>query len=167
MPKSTLLIALALVATFVLAQSSTRKKASPARPNTTAPTKVTGDSTKTPSGLEYWDIKLGTGPTAEKGQTVKVHYTGWLTTGKKFDSSVDSGRPFSFTLGAGEVIKGWDEGVPQMTLGEKAKLTITPYHPPRTPFITTSSFNPSFPSTLSVPFPYSHSSAFSLIFSFA
>ena len=124
MPKSTLLIALALVATFVLAQSSTRKKASPARQNTAAPTKVTGDATKTPSGLEYWDIKLGTGPTAEKGQTVKVHYTGWLTTGKKFDSSVDSGRPFSFTLGAGEVIKGWDEGVSGMKVGGKRQLKI-------------------------------------------
>jgi FKBP-type peptidyl-prolyl cis-trans isomerase len=124
MPKSTLLIALALVATFVLAQSSTRKKASPARPNTTAPTKVTGEPTKTPSGLEYWDIKLGTGPIAEKGQTVKVHYTGWLTTGKKFDSSVDSGRPFSFTLGAGEVIKGWDEGVAGMKVGGKRQLKI-------------------------------------------
>ena len=124
MPKSTLLIALALVATFVLAQSSTRKKASPARPNTTAPTKVTGDSTKTPSGLEYWDIKLGTGPTAEKGQIAKVHYTGWLTTGKKFDSSVDRRSPFSFTLGAGEVIKGWDEGVAGMKVGGMRKLTI-------------------------------------------
>ena len=121
--QGTLLIALALVATFVLAQSSTRKKASPARPNT-APTKVAGDSTKTPSGLEYWDIKPGTGPTAEKGQPVKVHYTGWLTTGKKFDSSVDSGKPFSFTLGAGEVIKGWDEGVAGMKVGGKRQLKI-------------------------------------------
>ena len=124
MPKSTLVIALALVATFVLAQSSARKKTSSARPNTTAPTKVTGEPTKTPSGLEYWDIKLGTGPTAEKGQTVKVHYTGWLTTGKKFDSSVDSARPFSFTLGAGEVIKGWDEGVAGMKVGGKRQLKI-------------------------------------------
>ena len=125
MLKSTLLIALVLVATFVLAQSTARKKAAPAaRPNTTAPTKVTGDSTKTPSGLEYWDIKLGTGPTAEKGQPVKVHYTGWLTTGKKFDSSVDSGKPFSFTLGAGEVIKGWDEGVAGMKVGGKRQLKI-------------------------------------------
>jgi len=125
MLKSTLLIALALLATFVLAQSTARKKAAPAaRPNTTAPTKVTGDSTKTPTGLEYWDIKLGTGPTAEKGQSVKVNYTGWLTTGKKFDSSVDSRRPFSFTLGAGEVIKGWDEGVAGMKVGGKRQLKI-------------------------------------------
>ena len=125
MLKSTLLIALALLATLVLAQSTARKKAAPAaRPNTTAPTKVTGDSTKTPTGLEYWDIKLGTGPTAEKGQSVKVNYTGWLTTGKKFDSSVDSRRPFSFTLGAGEVIKGWDEGVAGMKVGGKRQLKI-------------------------------------------
>jgi FKBP-type peptidyl-prolyl cis-trans isomerase len=125
MPKSTLVIALALVATFVVAQSSTRKRVSPMHPNTTAPTKVTGEPTKTPSGLEYWDIKLGTGPIAEKGQSVKVHYTGWLTTGKKFDSSVDSGRPFSFTLGAGEVIKGWDEGVAGMKVGGKRQLKIS------------------------------------------
>jgi FKBP-type peptidyl-prolyl cis-trans isomerase len=124
MPKTTLAIALVLVATFVLAQSSAKKKAAPARPNTAAPTKVNGEPTKTPSGLEYWDIKLGTGPTAEKGQTVKVHYTGWLTTGKKFDSSVDSRRPFSFSLGAGEVIKGWDEGVAGMKVGGKRQLKI-------------------------------------------
>src|SRR5256885_4926807 len=124
MPKSALLIALALVATFVVAQSSTRKKAQRPHQTTAATTKVTGDSTKTPSGLEYWDIKLVTAPTAEKGQAVKVHYTGWLTTGKKFDSSVDSGRPFSFTLGAGEVIKGWDEGVAGMKVGGKRQLKI-------------------------------------------
>jgi len=113
MMKYTLLVAIvALAAMPVLAQSKTTKKASSAaHPNTTAPTKVTGEPKKTPSGLEYWDIKVGTGPTAEKGHMVTVNYTGWLTNGKKFDSSVDAGKPFDFTLGAGAVIKGWDEGV--------------------------------------------------------
>src|SRR6266496_3180599 len=81
--------------------TTTKKPATAARPNTNAPTKVTGEGTKTPDGLQYWDIKPGTGATALRGQKVTVHYTGWLTTGKKFDSSVDGGKPFSFTLGEG------------------------------------------------------------------
>jgi len=96
------------------------------KPNTSAPTKVNGPGTKTADGLEYWDIKVGTGATAQSGQTVKVHYTGWLTNGKKFDSSVDHGQPFSFRLGTGEVIKGWDEGVAGMKVGGKRQLRIPP-----------------------------------------
>jgi len=69
---------------------------------------------------------VGTGATASTGQKVKVHYTGWLLSGKKFDSSVDAGRPFSFTLGAREVIKGWDEGVAGMKVGGKRQLRIPP-----------------------------------------
>jgi FKBP-type peptidyl-prolyl cis-trans isomerase FkpA len=80
----------------------------------------------TPSGLKHMDLVVGTGPEAQKGQTVAVHYTGWLTDGKKFDSSVDRGQPFSFALGAGRVIKGWDEGVAGMKVGGKRKLTIPP-----------------------------------------
>jgi len=80
----------------------------------------------TPSGLKYVDLVVGTGPEAQKGQTVIVHYTGWLTDGKKFDSSVDRGQPFSFPLGAGRVIKGWDEGVAGMKVGGKRKLMIPP-----------------------------------------
>ena len=94
--------------------------------NTNVPTKVTGKPTTTTSGLQYWDLKVGTGPTAQKDQMVKVHYTGWLTTGKKFDSSVDRGEPFTFTLGAGQVIKGWDEGVAGMKVGGKRQLRIPP-----------------------------------------
>jgi len=80
----------------------------------------------TPSGLKYVDLVVGTGAEAQKGQTVAVHYTGWLTDGKKFDSSVDRGQPFSFALGAGRVIKGWDEGVAGMKVGGKRKLMIPP-----------------------------------------
>ena len=78
----------------------------------------------TDSGLKYSDLKVGTGDTAKKGDTVEVHYTGWLKNGKKFDSSLDRGKPFSFQLGAGRVIKGWDEGVAGMKVGGKRKLII-------------------------------------------
>jgi len=78
----------------------------------------------TPSGLKYVDQVVGTGEVAVAGKTVNVHYTGWLENGKKFDSSVDRGQPFSFPLGAGRVIKGWDEGVQGMKIGGKRKLTI-------------------------------------------
>ncbi|MEK7532504.1 MAG: FKBP-type peptidyl-prolyl cis-trans isomerase [Patescibacteria group bacterium] len=72
------------------------------------------------------DIKVGEGVEAKAGDTVSVHYTGWLTDGTKFDSSVDRGEPFEFNLGAGEVIKGWDQGVAGMKVGGKRKLTIPP-----------------------------------------
>jgi FKBP-type peptidyl-prolyl cis-trans isomerase len=90
------------------------------------PPKVEGKPVKTASGLEYWDIKQGTGATAKPGDTVKVHYTGWLENGKKFDSSVDRGEPFEFPLGAHRVIKGWDEGVAGMKVGGKRRLKIPP-----------------------------------------
>ena len=115
---------LVLSAAVLLAQSAQTPAA--ARPNTNAPTKVTGDSVKTASGLQYWDITIGTGEVAKEGSHVKVHYTGWLTTGKKFDSSVDAHRPFEFTVGKGEVIKGWDEGVTGMKVGGKRQLRIPP-----------------------------------------
>jgi FKBP-type peptidyl-prolyl cis-trans isomerase len=118
--------AVALAALVVLAQTSTHKPVQAVRPNTNAPTKVTGDGVKTESGLQYWDIKLGLGPIAKAGDHVKVHYTGWLTTGKKFDSSVDANSPYEFTLGEGNVIKGWDEGVAGMKVGGKRQLRIPP-----------------------------------------
>ncbi|WP_124951619.1 FKBP-type peptidyl-prolyl cis-trans isomerase [Sulfuriferula thiophila] len=80
----------------------------------------------TASGLIYEDTIEGTGATAAAGQTVTVHYTGWLTNGTKFDSSKDRNQPFNFHLGAGEVIRGWDEGVAGMKVGGTRKLTIPP-----------------------------------------
>src|SRR3981081_1371948 len=83
-------------------------------------------TTTTASGLKYEDIKQGDGAVATAGKTVSVHYTGWLTDGKKFDSSKDRGQPFEFPLGGGRVIKGWDEGVEGMKVGGTRKLTIPP-----------------------------------------
>lgn len=80
----------------------------------------------TPSGLGYVVDQPGTGATAQAGQTVSVHYTGWLTDGKKFDSSRDRGEPLEFALGKGEVIQGWDEGVAGMKIGEKRTLVVPP-----------------------------------------
>ena len=105
--------------------TGTAVKKPSARPNPNVPTKVTGPGTTTASGLQYWDVKVGTGAVASAGQTVKVHYTGWLTNGKKFDSSV-GGQPFTFPLGGGQVIKGWDEGVAGMKVRGKRQLKIPP-----------------------------------------
>jgi FKBP-type peptidyl-prolyl cis-trans isomerase len=81
---------------------------------------------KTPSGLEYTETFAGTGDQAVAGKTVSVHYTGKLTNGKVFDSSLTRGQPIEFVLGAGRVIKGWDEGIALMKVGGKATLTIPP-----------------------------------------
>lgn len=78
------------------------------------------------SGLKYTDIEEGEGPAAVSGREVTVHYTGTFPDGKKFDSSVDRDEPFSFRLGAGHVIQGWDEGVAGMRIGGKRKLIIPP-----------------------------------------
>jgi len=81
------------VAGSLVAQTPTHKPIQVVRPNTNAPSKVTGEGIKTESGLQYWEIKEGLGTPAKAGDNVKVHYTGWLTTGKKFDSSVGTNRP--------------------------------------------------------------------------
>jgi FKBP-type peptidyl-prolyl cis-trans isomerase FkpA len=84
-----------------------------------------GKSTTTATGLKYEDLKVGDGDEAKAGDTVSVHYTGWLASnGSKFDSSLDRNEPFEFELGAGKVIKGWDEGVAGMKVGGKRKLKI-------------------------------------------
>jgi len=80
----------------------------------------------TKSGLKYVELKEGTGDEAKAGQTVEVHYTGWLKDGTKFDSSKDRNKPFEFKLGAGKVIKGWDEGVAGMKVGGTRKLIVPP-----------------------------------------
>ena len=82
--------------------------------------------TTTSSGLVYEDISAGSGAAAGLGQTVSVHYTGWLTDGTKFDSSKDRNEPFEFPLGAGYVIRGWDEGVQGMQVGGVRRLRIPP-----------------------------------------
>jgi len=105
-------VAFVLVAMTALAQTG-------------GPTKVTGKPKTTASGVQYWDITPGTGATAVSGKKVTVNYTGWLTTGKKFDSSVGK-RPFQFKLGAGDVIQGWDDGVAGMKVGGKRQLRIPP-----------------------------------------
>jgi peptidylprolyl isomerase len=93
-------------------------------------TAATSQVTEMPDGLKYTDEKIGDGATAASGEQVTVHYTGWLDNdgakGKKFDSSLDRGQPFSFTLGAQQVIAGWDEGVAGMKVGGKRTLIIPP-----------------------------------------
>jgi peptidylprolyl isomerase len=87
----------------------------------------TEDTMKTASGLEYIEVEAGTGAQAEAGKTVGVHYTGKFQDGKVFDSSVTRGEPITFPLGAGRVIKGWDEGIALMKVGGKAQLVIPPH----------------------------------------
>jgi FKBP-type peptidyl-prolyl cis-trans isomerase len=120
MLKLTLIIAIVvLAAAAVFAQTGAKKT------DNSAPTKVTGDGTKTADGLQYWDLKVGNGATATAGQSASVHYTGWLTSGKKFDSSVDRGEPFTVEpLGSAPVIKGWNEGIIGMKVGGKRQLRI-------------------------------------------
>ena len=85
-----------------------------------------GDQVTTDSGLKYEVLASGSGQAAQNGDTAVVHYTGWLTDGTKFDSSVDRGSPFEFGVGQGNVIRGWDEGVALMKVGDKWKFTIPP-----------------------------------------
>ncbi|HEY7096334.1 MAG TPA: FKBP-type peptidyl-prolyl cis-trans isomerase [Terriglobales bacterium] len=119
MQKTMFLIAmLALMSIAMVAQKKDTAGSS------SGPTKVTGDGTKLPDGLQYWDIKEGTGKVAEKGKTAVVNYTGWLTDGKKFDSSIGRG-PFEVeNLGNAPVIKGWNEGIVGMKVGGKRQLRI-------------------------------------------
>ena len=132
----TLVASLGLIVTLAAACSSEDEGANPTptargtqAPGTQAaggPPAVSGEPTTTASGLQFIDIKVGTGNSPQKGQTVTVHYTGWLADGTKFDSSVDHGQPLSFVIGTGQVIKGWDEGVASMKVGGKRRLIIPP-----------------------------------------
>ena len=121
----TLALGLAVILAAPLAAQDTKP--------TTAPQTEKKDESKmhrTPSGLQYEDTKVGTGATPQKGQTCVMHYTGWLwennAKGKKFDSSLDRGKPFEFKLGQGQVIRGWDEGIATMKVGGKRTLIIPP-----------------------------------------
>ena len=90
------------------------------------PPAVSGEPTVTTSGLQFIDVKVGTGASPQTGQTVEVNYTGWLADGTKFDSSLDKGQTFSFVIGIGKVIPGWDEGVASMKVGGQRRLIIPP-----------------------------------------
>jgi FKBP-type peptidyl-prolyl cis-trans isomerase FkpA len=90
------------------------------------PPQVQGTPVPTPSGLQYIEVAPGSGAEARAGQQVTVHYTGWLTNGTEFDSSRGRNRPFAFQLGAGNVIRGWDEGVAGMRVGGQRRLIIPP-----------------------------------------
>ena len=122
--RSILLTAMAIAVSFSLVASAGARAADPRQTDKDESKKMK----KTESGLEYRDVKEGSGEAPKTGQTCVVHYTGWLwengAKGKKFDSSVDRGTPFSFHVGEGEVIKGWDEGVSTMKVGGKRELLI-------------------------------------------
>lgn len=116
-----LLIALVLLAAVTYVIYSATKQP------TEGPPRVSGDFQTTASGLQYLDIETGTGTQADPLDWVSVHYTGWLqSNGQKFDSSVDSNKPFNFTLGTGMVIPGWEEGVAGMKVGGKRRLIVPP-----------------------------------------
>jgi peptidylprolyl isomerase len=135
-----LLVSIALVASLVLIVACGGKEekkttaptgtpaATPAQTPQTGggPPPVSAQATVTASGLKIIEIKVGTGAEAQKGQTVSVHYTGWLADGTKFDSSLDRGEPLSFTLGVGQMIPGFDEGVLGMKVGGERRLIIPP-----------------------------------------
>lgn len=114
---------IAFVLLAALTFASCTKKSNEATESTTTAQPTSGGDVKE---LKMEEMKAGSGKEAKSGTKVSVHYTGWLTNGKKFDSSVDRGEPFEFQLGAGQVIQGWDQGVAGMKVGGKRKLTIPP-----------------------------------------
>jgi FKBP-type peptidyl-prolyl cis-trans isomerase len=112
-PRTRLILAAALVFSSVMG-------------TTADPSEKASGVVTTQSGLQYVDLVVGTGRQAELGDTARVHYTGWLADGTKFDSSRDRNEPFSFRIGAGRVIKGWEEGIGGMKVSGKRKLIIPP-----------------------------------------
>ena len=131
-PRAALALAATLLAVpLTLPSPSSALAAAAAAGKATAPKKGGAKAkepkmTKTKSGLQFADLTPGAGASPAPGKLVRVHYTGWLNDGTKFDSSLDRGRPFDFTIGRGQVIQGWDEGVMTMKVGGKRKLVIPP-----------------------------------------
>lgn len=128
MKQRNLIISL-LVGSILVAGSACTKKEAEQNANNTgtqAQQMAAQPNNAVPSNLKIEELKAGTGTEAVAGKMVTVHYTGWLTDGKKFDSSLDRKDPFKFMLGAGQVIQGWDKGVQGMKIGGKRKLTIPP-----------------------------------------
>ncbi|MEN9722694.1 MAG: hypothetical protein RJB38_680 [Pseudomonadota bacterium] len=124
---SALILAATLsAASLVACTKKSAETAAPTENTATSATATAPEANKADADLKMENLKDGTGAEAVAGKQVSVHYTGTLTDGKKFDSSVDRGQPFKFTLGAGQVIRGWDIGVAGMKVGGKRKLTIPP-----------------------------------------
>ncbi len=125
--RAALLVALA-VSAAACAREAERRPAErePAGAAAEGPPPVAGDTVTTASGLKYIVIRSGDGPAVQAGQVARVHYTGWLTDGRKFDSSRDRGQPFAFPVGQGRVIRGWDEAVGMMHVGDVWRLIIPP-----------------------------------------
>ncbi len=129
MRRQTIILALAaaaLVTALAACKGEGEKPAENGGDMSGGPPAVSGEPIETGSGLKYIEIEAGTEDSPEPGETVVVHYTGWLEDGTKFDSSVDRGAPFSFPIGTGRVIAGWDEGLATMQVGGKRRLIIPP-----------------------------------------
>ena len=124
------LILIAVIAFLVYRDYSSRTQTStgkyPIGTLDTTPPSPSANAVTTASGLQYDDLQVGTGATVKSGDTVSVNYTGWLTNGTKFDSSIDRGKPSDFAIGVGGVIAGWDEGIPGMKVGGTRLLVIPP-----------------------------------------
>jgi FKBP-type peptidyl-prolyl cis-trans isomerase FkpA len=116
----------AVVAALLAAASSLIVTAASASQEKNHSLKPAGQEVVTPSGLKYTDLELGQGEEARTGKILEVHYVGWIDKGARFDSSRDREHPFTFRLGAGDAIKGWDEGLVGMKVGGKRRLTIPP-----------------------------------------
>ena len=121
----TVVVGLLVLSVVVIAVAKSQSNGQSTASNSTSSTTSQEDSTMS-EDLKIEDITVGEGDEAVAGKEVTVHYTGTFTNGTKFDSSVDRGEPFTFTLGAGDVIEGWDQGVAGMKVGGKRKLTVPP-----------------------------------------
>lgn len=120
------IIVLLLLVAAISIPACSQKEVAPTPPDKAAEAAGIVGAVKTPSGLSYTDIVVGTGDSPTSGKAVAVHYTGWLTDGTMFDTSRSRNAAFSFRIGTGQVIPGWDEGIMTMKVGGKRKLIIPP-----------------------------------------